>query len=279
LKDHRDFVYHKKAGTYPYYYRSTDTINCAYLLLGAGTYIYVVDFGVAYGVKTRYGREFPTSRVDSILQTKASRDLKQKPTDDDDVASHGTMVASAALGQQFGVAKGAKLVVVKHLNTMTDSLKAFDMIYQDIVIDRPDRILKSVIVMCAGFTRGDTISNEDWKRNGDAWDDALSPLLRKGIPIVLASGNNRKLSDNMNGLPETLQKQTFPVINVGSVDAKGNRAENSQGGSQLAVHAVGVDVELPMRDGKIDKASGTSFGKFVSFHCSVLQIIAHAMEN
>jgi subtilisin family serine protease len=213
--------------------------------------------------------------VDSILQTKASRDLKQKPTDDDHDIGHGTMVASAALGQQFGVAKGAKLVVVKHLDTMVDSLIVFEKIYQDIVINRPDRILKSVIVMSAGFTREGTDSDEkEWKRYGDAWDDALSPLLKKGIPIVLASGNKRELSDDMHGLPETLQKQTFPVINVGSVDAKGNRAYDSQGGRQLAVHAVGVDVQLAHKDGKIVTASGTSFGKFVSFHCSVLQIIA-----
>jgi hypothetical protein len=87
---------------------------------------------------------------------------------------------------------------------MVDSLIAFEKIYQDIVIDRPDRILKSVIVMSAGFTREGTDSDEkEWKRYGDAWDDALSPLLKKGIPIVLASGNKRELSDDMHGLPET----------------------------------------------------------------------------
>ena len=54
--------------------------------------------------------EFPNAEP---LQADNSKNAGEKEDADDSGGSHGTMVASKALGQKYGVAKGATLVSVK----------------------------------------------------------------------------------------------------------------------------------------------------------------------
>jgi hypothetical protein len=56
----------------------------------------------------------PTDRSQAEpLQTKNSKDAGEREDADDSNIHHGTMVASKALGQKYGVAKKATLVSVK----------------------------------------------------------------------------------------------------------------------------------------------------------------------
>ncbi|KAF2125230.1 subtilisin-like protein [Dothidotthia symphoricarpi CBS 119687] len=230
-KDYNDFVYQAKAGE--------------------GVYIYVIDTGVAYNVEYEAGeREFPKGKAFS-LQTEDSKFRKDPEDSDSHANSHGTKVASVALGQRFGVAKGATLIAVKAIPTVVDRLEAVELVYEDIV-NNPDRVKKCVVVT-------------PWtvKNNDPAYEEAFTIVFKRllglGVPVVAAAGNERKRSDDIDKLPPLLFGPKFPIINVGGSDNNGVRGGSSQGGSKLAIYAPGQGVELSDKDGKSVVGSGTSF--------------------
>lgn len=114
-----------------------------------------------------------------------------------------------------------------------------------------------------GWTREDafrSFAGKDFK-------DPVSRLSQYGIPVVLASGNygDQDKRDIIDMIPQVMEGEDFPVINVGAATLEGKAWSNTQGqgtqdGTQLTIYAVGVDVQVHNHiDGKETIDSGTSF--------------------
>jgi hypothetical protein len=205
-------------------------------------------------------REFLSGKSFGI-QTQAAAKANKKEDVDDKAKSHGTGVASVALGQRFGVAKQATLISVKSLPDFVDKLESFDMVYADIAIKNPGRVKKAIVVMSVSYppTEGGEL----------ALDDAIRPLLDLGVPVVVSSGNERQSHDESTNMPAKLYQPDFPIIVVGGTDVNGNRVDSSQGSDKNAVHAPGQDVDVSDKDGSKKTKKGTSFGKF-HLSCSLI---------
>jgi hypothetical protein len=184
-------------------------------------------------------------------------------TDDDDdpegTESHGTLVASKALGQKYGVAKGATLISVKTINTMGDYLKALSLIQADIRATT-EVGMRSVIVASTG---GEKSTNHDEAREdpqGKLFLDYFEALFAEGVVIVFSAGNQaNKGSPNIDNMPKVLEDADTPIINVGGSTYEGDRYVSSQAGPQLTVYAPGEDVESLTKDNGLPFASdGTS---------------------
>ena len=122
-----------------------------------------------------------------------------------------------------------------------------------------------------GWTRTDAENNI----LGQRWKSKFEVVFRAGIPIVLGSGNSAAPPEsrpNVDGVPQVLEWDDFPIINVGACDAEGlHKWDGSQGqgtqkrgenevGTQLTVFAVGEDVTCQTHvDGTSFQNSGTSF--------------------
>jgi hypothetical protein len=168
-------------------------------------------------------------------------------------------VASVALGQRFGVAKKATLISVKSIKRTNDRLKALKLIHADLTSSNPLRPYqpdpkKSVVLMPFNFGTDPKVAA--------AVKALIDPLLELGVPVVVTSGNRRTESDQVSRIPAVLYAADFPIIVVGGTNVNGDRHTTSQGGTQVAVHAPGVDVKLSNKDGSETTDSGTSFGKF-----------------
>jgi subtilisin family serine protease len=94
----------------------------------------------------------------------------------------------------------------------------------------------------------------------------MNKILKLGVPIVLASGNRGRLGrKDIDQIPQVFEKDTFPVINVGSATLHGKAMDWSQGqgtgqGTQLTIYGVGDKVEVhDHHDGQGTTASGTSY--------------------
>jgi hypothetical protein len=195
------------------------------------------------------------------LQTTESAKT-QAPDADNSEKSHGTRVASVAVGQRFGVAKKATLVSVKVLPDSIDILQAIDNVHQDVVFDNPTRLEKCVVVCPWSFDTPDP-------ELAALFRVTFGRLFKAGIPVVASSGNRRRNSDAINRLPQVLSAPDFPLINVGASDVNGERAVFSQGGPQLSVHAPGVGVEFSNKDGTQATGDGTSYGKLLAIPYSM----------
>jgi subtilisin family serine protease len=115
----------------------------------------------------------------------------------------------------------------------------------------------------SGSTKGYTREQAEAKQLGIDFGKTMNAIFRLGVPIVLASGNE---GDNdrtsIDHIPQVLEKDEFPVINVGSATLDGKAASSSQGqgGTQLTIYAVGDKVDVHNQtDGQKTQDSGTSF--------------------
>ncbi|KAJ4319958.1 hypothetical protein N0V94_003628 [Neodidymelliopsis sp. IMI 364377] len=229
--DYSAFVYEKQAGD--------------------GTFIYVVEGGVAYNVEyEKDKREFPKGKA-LPLQTDGSKGEGQdEDADNSKKESHATGVASVALGQRFGVAKKATLVSVKCTHKTIDMLTGIELVYTDLAIKNPARAKKSVVNLSWN------LGNKDIVR--DRLRKAIEPILNIGVPVVVTSGNDRKNSDKSDKAPANLYAADFPIIVVGGTDQNGNRGSYSQGTQANAVHAPGNPVDMSKKDGSKLSTWGTS---------------------
>jgi hypothetical protein len=172
--------------------------------------------------------------------------------------SHGTMVASVALGQRFGVAKKATLISAKSTRKIIDRLEAIDMVYADLTVSIPNRpynpdVKKTVVVMSFNFGVEPKVVAEA-KRT-------IMRILKLGVHVVVSSGNGRKTVDQVNKSPAVSYGPDFPVIIVGGTNIDGNRDVFSQGGPNVAVHAPVSEVDVSNKYGTKATKQGTSFGK------------------
>jgi hypothetical protein len=178
------------------------------------------------------------------------------------------MVASKALGRKFGIAKGATLVPVKIWLRLSNIPKAFEAIIADLDA-HPGRDKEAVVVCARAY--GDGWTHEKAIKQKSVMRELAPPMddvMKRGVPFVLSSGNERKEGKpgnrpDIDTLPKVLEdKADRPIINVGSADFDGKRSSFSQGGGQLTIYAPGHGIDAMMKhDGVEDDDAGTSYCK------------------
>jgi hypothetical protein len=113
-----------------------------------------------------------------------------------------------------------------------------------------------------GYTRAEAGTTEIAKQQ----TRFIKDLFKYGVPVVLSSGNEgdngRQVIDH---IPQVLETEDLPIINVGAATFEGRAAtfsqgQGTQGDTQLTIYGVGVDVDVhDSTDGPPRQNSGTSF--------------------
>ena len=212
-----------------------------------------------------HGRQdFPTGVVKDWLYSPEIVDQgNDTETDDNYVPSHGTCVASKAVGITNGVSKSSELVIVKMawlgsgypLNS--DLLWAFDEVYDDILTRRENGSQSIVVIAPFGTTEDPSVS---------PWPDIkqrMTDIFAMGTAILVPSGNDareRGRSPNIDMIPALWANvdPSFPLIVAGAVKTGGDIWPYSQSGSHVSIWAPGDRIQCADRKG-FRFASGTSF--------------------
>ncbi|ORX91632.1 peptidase S8/S53 domain-containing protein [Clohesyomyces aquaticus] len=235
-------------------------------MAGEGVFIYVIDSGVELGVRNIDGVLEFTNNNDKYLQTDLSLNQGQYPLQDQDVNSHGTMVASKALGQKYGIAKAAKVIPVllfadeQKGGGSPDMAEAYRLVLKDLR-DNPQRTQQSIVLCSIGFDGGSTRETARQTLVGAAIDSYLDSISKLGVPVVLAAGNDFHTQSPkiISHIPMVLEDFDRPIINVGASTLDGSRAGFSLGGPQLTIYAPGAPAEAQSKHDRVSmEISGTS---------------------
>lgn len=148
------------------------------------------------------------------------------------------------------------------MNDPNDIPGAFELVKADLAVHE-DRKPKSVVVIAKGWNEDGANTYDLLKKKDDlqVYGDSLRDLLKLGVPVVCAAGNDAQIrgSEDIDHLPALFQDEDTPIINVGAAGYDGKRASFSQGGSQLTIYAPGIDLEIPTStDFNFKIVSGTS---------------------
>ena len=244
--------------TPPRYFRAlTDYIYSSES--GEGITVYTIEYGLE-----PLNKEFITNAVVKKWLFAVGAD---RTTSDDfplpTFRGHGSCIASKIAGYEYGVAKKAKLVVVKIVPTVSSILDAFQLIIKDL----HDR--KKAGEMVEGYTV--VTMSSGWA--GDIFsppivldkEDASLALKIKTLHddyqtvVAVAAGNKGKIKPEINETPAKFSA-TMPIITVGNVLPNGQKDINSQGGPALTMSAVGhVGCAAPYPGRAIAREQGTSF--------------------
>lgn len=209
---------------------------------GENVDIYVLDSGI----------NFAHSDFSSRVDREASRSFFDKVSSDDvqDENGHGSMVASLAIGESFGVAKKARVVALKIYgkeNSGPVSAAVLAVEYMLPLIQSRSRSSpprRSVINLSWGGDKSLIV------------DNCVRRLTEAGAVVVVAAGNDRG-ADACNFSPSGASDG----ICVGAIDPVGDRfATYSNGGSCVDLLAPGtltLGASKDSLDGSI-QMSGTS---------------------
>ncbi|KAL6719464.1 hypothetical protein ACLMJK_003704 [Lecanora helva] len=219
------------------------------------TFIYLADTGV----NTNY-QDFHRRAVEWVYTGLTIMRHRDKPTDESP-DGHGTCVASKAVGNFFGAAKEATLVVVKmpdysiaatigSMETMLDHIAARGREEASIVLipwnsrlDETHGLLQNPAIQ---------ILRERFK---EMW--------MKGIRIVCAAGNHASLGRRtFSDTAPAIFSRSFPVFVVSSCNSDGRASPSSQMaslGQELYAPGSGIQCAGPHRPLEYHEASGTSF--------------------
>ena len=179
------------------------------------------------------------------------------PTDDSPGTSHGSCVASKALGRINGVSKDAQLIVVKTTYPELNSYVAwaFYAVDSDIKYRRQRGGQPAVVVFAGGANQDST--TYPWLDVGRSMEEIFS----QGAAIVVSAGNQARECgrQDVDKIPATWADtdDKFPLIVAGAVDNTGALTPFSQGPTHVTVWAPGCNVQCANR-GSFRKASGTS---------------------
>ena len=176
---------------------------------------------------------------------------KNTETEDNHGPSHGSCVASKALGYVNGVSKRITLVVVKlaYPTLNSDLPWTFDRVLTDIKSLPQDQ--RAVVVFATGGRQTPRYP----------WPNAKDSMESRNAAIVVSAGNDALKQGNqkVDKLPAIWADvdANFPLIIAGAVDNTGNLRPSSQGPEKVTVWAPGTDVQCAEKGG-FRKASGTS---------------------
>jgi subtilisin family serine protease len=246
---------------------------------GKGTFIYVIDSGIVPEVKnvspncstvlvwlplissqTDGNKEF--KNVEVIQTTHSKNDGEDQNEDHSDV-SHGTLVASHAAGQKYGVAKEATIIAVKlrkNGRAIYDFIEGLQRII-DNLNKNPNRQPKAIVTCSLGFKMW--MTHDLAKSDPDAMviRPLLEALFEMGVPFISSAGNYARINTVIDRLPKVLEDPYTPIINVGAVDKDGRKITESQDGPQLTISGPGFEVNGQTKD---DGIEGTPKG---TSHC------------
>lgn len=196
-----------------------------YQFTGQGVTAYVIDTGIhtthsEFGGRARWG----TNALDS---------------QDEDCHGHGTHVAGTVGGKTYGVAKAVNLVGIKVLNC--EGRGANSAVIKGIewaVSDRGNKPAVANLSLVSGAN--------------NAVDDATRNAIKKGLVMVLASGNKNR--DACNASPA----RTKEAITVNASDKADKRSTFSNYGKCTDIFAPGTSITSAWKDS--DTATRTISG-------------------
>lgn len=223
---------------------------------GTDTFIYIIDNGINKDNAEFKSMPWPPEADDWHYAYGVS-----DSTTDDNLAGHGSCVASKAAGWKTGVSKNSQLVVMKSLPTLADVNFAFAAALDDII--EKDRQGKTVVVYPATsiqtFGAGSSLP-----RNWQSVRELIQELLAQDVVVVTAAGNHAARSSAPDTVPAIWALDpNFPLIVAGAVTTDGTIARFSQGAAAPSeiVWAPGESVVCangPSSPG-LAVRSGTSF--------------------
>jgi subtilisin family serine protease len=189
--------------------------------------VYVIDTGIDishpdFGGRAHYGWDFVDN--DAIA---------------DDCNGHGTAVAGAVGGSDFGVAKGVTLYAVKVLNCQGSG--TFSQVVSGVNWVTANHRKPAVAVL----TLGGSVSAQ--------LDTAIQQSIAAGVTYVSAAGGSA--ADACRFSPGHVAE----VINVAATDRTDARASFSNYGSCVDIFAPGVSLALPWLGGGSNTLSGSSW--------------------
>ncbi|KAF7879206.1 hypothetical protein EAF04_000404 [Stromatinia cepivora] len=193
-------ISHRAKSTTSYIYDSTT---------GSGTTVYVVDTGV-YAAHSQFGGR--ASMGANFISGSANTDEN----------GHGTHCSGTIAGSTYGVAKAAKIVGVKVLDSAGSGTTAG--VISGIQWVATNHVAKSVLSMSLGGGLSTSLNS------------AVTSTVASGVTVVVAAGN-----DNANAA-NTSPASTPDAITVGAIDTSDARASFSNYGAVLDVFAPGVNV-------------------------------------
>jgi len=193
--------------------------------------------------------------------------------------THGTIVASKAVGAKYGVAKKATLIPVKITSVLDDMLDAFELIADDLDPDgKPGRgmytsrlyqpkinrshfnsAMKAVVVSSMSFGEGFTHDTAIADSKGKALKTYMDDIIALGTPIITSAGNHGEERPKIDQMPQVFEDGDFPIINVGAVNYQGKLWSHSQDGDQVTIYAPGDKAEAQSKNDKAPlEGEGTS---------------------
>jgi serine protease len=194
---------------------------------GRNVDVYVIDTGVDISHPEFQGRAvWGANFIDGI---------------NTDCNSHGTHVAGTVGSKTYGVAKNVNIVAVKVLDCAGSGVFSAVLKGFEYVINQSKKSKNPVVVnMSLGGGKSRTI------------DTAMSQMLKNGIHIVVAAGNEN--SDACNTSPASHPG----VITVGATTKLDTKAPFSNWGSCVNILSPGTEILSTVPGGKIKYLQGTS---------------------
>lgn len=216
---------------------------------GTGQTVYLVDTGVKH-----FHPEFMSA---IIVDLHSNFTTDEDISDFDDEAGHGTAVGSLIVGENIGVAPGAKLVNVKLFNTSQGDITVGEIIaaFDAIAADHSDTptVAKTI---CLPWT----ISKNNFV------DAKIGELNGTNLVVVAAAGNDGVDVDSKSpGGVNTII--TTGSININgeitsftNLPASSGETESSVNnyGAEVDIFAVSADISVATLDDSYVAASGTS---------------------
>ena len=215
-------------------------------------------------------QEFPPDQVEFLQSPRSLQENQPKDKDGGGPGdSHSTCTASKAVGQTYGTAKGATLVVVKMAdNTLAETGSIFDFVWQDIKSKKRQK--KSVVtVSLVSKTPIDPDKPDTWFMAQRREHDQIKVLLDNDVIVVASAGNHAKENGsdgkprvNIDTAPTVFEGPDYPIIAIGATDFTGMPTDFSQGGDHLTILGPGKDINCQDKATKAPLVvSGTSFCK------------------
>ncbi|WP_372777816.1 S8 family peptidase [Litorivivens sp.] len=205
----------------------------SYTLTGKGTHTYIVDTGIRGDHKDFSGRlgkgvntsDDPKQPPGSLLDPIFAALFGDKENPDDPTADcngHGTHVAGSAGGSEWGVAKNTTLYPVRVLNCEGAGSNSTVIAGLDWIAKNAKR--PAVVNMSLGGGASSAI------------DEAVENLVKRGITVVVAAGNDNK--DACQASPARAKS----AITVAASDSRDRRADFSNHGRCTDIFAPGKDI-------------------------------------
>ena len=194
-----------------------------------------------------------------------------RSTTDDNLAGHGSCVASKAAGWKTGVSKNSRLVVMKSLPTVADVNFAFAAALDDIIEKK--RQGRAVVLYPATSIK--TYARYGLPKNWWSVKEIIKELFAQDVVVVTGAGNDAARSLLLDTVPAMWGlDEDFPLIVAGAVKIDGTITIFSQGAADSAriLWAPGESVVCangPSSPG-LTYRSGTSFAAaMVSTTCPI----------